>query len=92
MLEMHGGVSAARQLLRSPGHPEGLTKLWELGRLDLSMEALVLREPWIVLFNDDERRIARKRLHELGYGVTKITTKKGPPSRHRLHPKVGTAD
>jgi hypothetical protein len=67
LVETHGGLSAAKQLLHSPGHPEGLTKLWELGRLDLSMEALVLTAPWDALFTDDDRRIARKRLRDLGW-------------------------
>lgn len=57
LIDAHGGLSAAKQLLRAPGHPEGLTRLWELQRLDISMEALVLQfslyvrcqiltEPW----------------------------------------------
>lgn len=63
----HGGVSAAKQLLHAPGYPEGLTKLWELGRLDLSMEALILKKPWDDLFTEEDRRVAHKRLRDLGY-------------------------
>lgn len=63
----HGGYAAARQLLASPKYSEGLTKLWELGRLDISMEALVLKAPWKTLFTEQELQIARKRLQELGY-------------------------
>ena len=62
-----GGLETARQLLRSDVHPEGLTALWELGRLDLSMEALVLQESWRVLFTAAELRLARRRLQRLGY-------------------------
>lgn len=62
-----GGLEAARQLLRSDGHPEGLTALWEHGRLDLSMEALVLQEQWSTLFTADELKLARRRLQKLGY-------------------------
>lgn len=62
-----GGLQAAKQLLRSDGHPEGLTALWEAGRLDLSMEALVLQPRWRTLFGDDELKLAKRRLRKLGY-------------------------
>lgn len=62
-----GGHEAARQLLRSDVHPEGLTALWEHGRLDLSMEALVLQEPWHALFSAEELKFATRRLRKLGY-------------------------
>lgn len=62
-----GGLEAARQLLRSDLHPEGLTALWEHGHLDLSMEALVLQEPWRPLFSSDELNLAKRRLQKLGY-------------------------
>jgi hypothetical protein len=62
-----GGIEAARHLLRSDVHPEGLTALWEHGRLDLSMEALVLQEQWSAIFSADELKLARRRLQKLGY-------------------------
>ncbi len=62
-----GGHEAARQLLRSDVHPEGLTALWEHGRLDLSMEALVLQEQWSALFTADELKLAKRRLQKLGF-------------------------
>lgn len=62
-----GGYEAARQLLRSDVHPEGLTALWEHGRLDLSMEALVVQEQWSALFTADELKLATRRLQKLGY-------------------------
>jgi hypothetical protein len=62
-----GGLEAARHLLMSDGHSEGLTALWEHGRLDISMEALVLKEPWSQLFTDDELKLAKRRLRRLGY-------------------------
>lgn len=67
LVDTHGAVAAAKQLLQSRKHPEGLTKLWECKRLDLSMEALVLEEPWRSLFTEEELGIARKRLQDLGY-------------------------
>jgi len=67
LINSRGGLLAAKQLLHEPGHPEGLTKLWELKRLDISMEALVLQCKWESLFTEDELAIARKRLTDLGY-------------------------
>jgi hypothetical protein len=67
MVNEHGGVAAAKLLLASNHHPEGLTRLWVERRLDISMEAVVLRDPWNKLFSKEELRIARKRLDDLGY-------------------------
>ena len=46
---------------------EGLYHLWELGRLDLSMEVLVLKEKYTDLFTDEEKIEAKRRLDDLGY-------------------------
>lgn len=62
-----GGFAAAKRLLASEGYSEGLTRLWEENRLDISMEALVLRDPWRKLFTVEELEIAQRRLNELGY-------------------------
>ena len=67
MVREQGGVSAARQLLNAPGYHEGLTRLWELGGLKISMEALVLEPRWASLFTEEELRISRKRLEDLGF-------------------------
>lgn len=67
LVQDNGGVSAATQLLQSPTHPEGLTKLWEMGRLDLSMECLVLDSQWSELFDEESLKVARKRLEDLNY-------------------------
>ena len=42
MVEEYGGVEATRRLLGSASPAEGLTRPWELKRLDLSVEASVL--------------------------------------------------
>jgi len=46
-----------------------LTRLWEEQRLDLSLEALVIKEPWRQLFTRSELKEAERRLRELGYPV-----------------------
>ena len=66
MIENRGGIGTAHKLLL--GRPsDGFTKLWELKRLDLSVEAIALQEPWSGLFTDEELRTARRRLKEAGY-------------------------
>jgi hypothetical protein len=44
MISEEGGLAAARQLLWSPKPSEGFTTLWERGRLDLTVEAHILRD------------------------------------------------
>ena len=70
MVTEHGGVETARILLHTPNVSDGYTALWERGRLDLTMEALVLLPEWNDLFTDDERAIARQRLTEYGYAFS----------------------
>lgn len=63
----HGGPAYAHQLLRKEGTTDGFQRLKEEGRLDLTMEALVLRAEYAELFSDEERRVAAHRLAEAGY-------------------------
>ena len=64
-----GGVDAAKQLLSTRHYSEGLTRLWEEGRLDISMEAAVLEKSWQELFTADELETAKLRLTKLGYDI-----------------------
>ncbi|MDR3600473.1 MAG: hypothetical protein P4L49_08355 [Desulfosporosinus sp.] len=67
MVTEKGGIEAARALIQKDGGTEGFTKLWELRRLDLSVEALVLQEQYRELFTDQERTLCRDRLEKYGY-------------------------
>lgn len=60
----HGGVGAARRLLQQKGLSKGLRTLREKERLDLAMETLVLAPEYQVLFTDEERAVAGRRLEE----------------------------
>jgi|GEM_PF-573231 len=62
-----GGKEAANQLLAAPQPWEGFTELFSRNRLDLSVEYLVLKNPWRKLFNADQLEVARKRLEEVHY-------------------------
>jgi hypothetical protein len=67
MVTNQGGIQAARALLNSNTYSEGLTRLWEEKRLDISMEATVLKKPWRELFTDEELSTAREKLKALNY-------------------------
>ena len=67
LVRRRGGLEAAQQLLARPGISPGLTRLRELQRLDISMEAAVLKPQFTNLFSDNERLIARQRLESLGW-------------------------
>ena len=67
MLGEKGGVGTAKSLISRPGGTEGFTKLWEFNRLDLSVEALVIREEFQSLFTKEEIDTCKNRLNEYGY-------------------------
>ena len=58
-----GGLRAAQEALKpTAGIAPGLRRLAKEYRLDLSLEDIVLQEPWCQLFSTAELRIARERL------------------------------
>lgn len=67
MLIEHGGLETARRLL--PQMSDGFTELYRRGRLDLTVEALVLKPKWRDLFSEEERKMARERLQACGEDV-----------------------
>jgi len=67
MVSEIGGYKTAQKLLNSGEAAEGFTTLWECGRLDLSVEALVLKPKYRKLFNIQELNTARDRLARMGY-------------------------
>lgn len=62
-----GGLRAAKQLTSKDGGTSGFVTLWEMGRLDLSIEAHVLKPEYAELFTEKERKICKERLNEYGY-------------------------
>lgn len=62
------GVATAKQLINDTNVSQGYTALWERGRLDLTVEALVSdNEKWRSLFTEGEIVRARHRLEQYGY-------------------------
>jgi len=70
-VKQHGGLSTARRLLEQPQVSKGLSRLAELNRLDLTMEALVLEPTYRTLFTDEERAMASKRLEMASNGTAR---------------------
>jgi hypothetical protein len=68
MLSERGGVSTARYLLNAPKPSDGYTHLYERGRLDLTVEAMIVENPqWAQLFTPEDIARARARLKSYGY-------------------------
>ena len=67
MLSELGGLETARQLLSASGVSDGFTALWERQRLDLTVEARLLKPEYENLFTEEEKRMARTRLKDVGY-------------------------
>lgn len=70
MLGAQGGVATTRQLLSKNTPTEGFTRLWELGRLDLTLEALIVETPWREHFDPQLLQLAEKRLLKYEYRYT----------------------
>ena len=68
MLCERGGLATAKYLINERQVSEGYTALWERGRLDLTVEAVVSDNPkWHSLFSEDELAKAKKRLRDYDY-------------------------
>lgn len=69
MIGAKGGLVAAKQLISKEGGTEGFTTLWMCHRLDLSVEAHVLKPEYRDLFTDEDRKMCRDRLEQFGYKI-----------------------
>jgi hypothetical protein len=75
MLSDHGPIDTARRLITSTQPSEGFTQPWQRGRLDLTVEASVLRPEFADLFTEEERDLSRRRLSEYGYNEAEAKSK-----------------
>jgi hypothetical protein len=60
-------METAVDLITSRQYSEGFIKLWELKRLDLTVEAIVAYENFQSQFSPEIVQAAKKRLRECGY-------------------------
>lgn len=68
MLSDNRGVRTAKTLINSPKPSDGYTELYLRGRLDLTVEALVIEDHrWHQFFTEEELAQARKRLRDYEY-------------------------
>jgi hypothetical protein len=68
MVSDRGGFDTARYLINQPQPSDGYTHLYERGRIDLTVEAMIVENSkWHPLFTSDELEKARRRLAEYGY-------------------------
>lgn len=67
MVIENGGAETARYLLDTDKVSDGYSALWRLGRLDLTVEAVVLDKKWWPLFTATQRRTAIQRLTDYGF-------------------------
>jgi hypothetical protein len=68
MLTDRGGLSTAKYLINSRKPSDGYANLHQLGRLDLTVEAMVVEDPkWHELFTDEELDKAERRLTDYEY-------------------------
>lgn len=65
LISEKGGLAAAKQLILKQS--DGFSTLNHYKRLDLSVEAHVLKPEFQNLFTEEERVICKKRLEDCGY-------------------------
>lgn len=79
MLNQQGAIGAARRLMASPDFSDrDLAQFFERGRLDLTIEAVVLRNPQH--FHEGEVVTALRRLERFGYSIERFACR-GLPAR-----------
>ena len=67
MIDDYGAHEAARNLIHNNKIHEGFMKLYDLKRLDLSVERSALKEEFSQLFTNKEKEICIKRLKDYGF-------------------------
>ena len=66
-IEKYGAVKTAKEIIRKSNVSDGFDALEKAGRLDLSMEAVVVDNRFGELFTDDEVNYCFEVLCECGY-------------------------
>ena len=85
MVGEHGPVGACLQLIRSSTPSTGFTKLWEHGMLDMTVEALALVPWYSMLFSEEDRQLARRRLLDHKFDIDGFLARRaGSPPRWYL--------
>ena len=67
MLEANGGYETVKRILASGVPSDGFVKLWELGHLELTCEAIIVETKWRQYFDDDLLQRAEQLLRKSNY-------------------------
>lgn len=67
MITSIGAIQTAKQLISKNNISEGFEILWEANRLDLTVESLVIKAEYSVLFTEEEVKTCKDRLSKVGY-------------------------
>lgn len=67
MLDAYGGFDTVNRVLASGKPSDGFTRLWELGHLELTCEAIIVETKWRRYFDDDLLARAEKLLRDMRY-------------------------
>ena len=66
-VEPEKALEQARRVLSGHRSSDGFDQLADLGKLDLSLEALAVKKPYTALFDDEQANNALMRLLDAGY-------------------------
>jgi hypothetical protein len=72
MIEADGGYETVKRILASGKPSDGFMKLWELGRLDLTCEAIIVESKWRQHFDDDLIERAERLLRDSRYAFKRF--------------------
>lgn len=67
MLDAYGGFDTVNRVLASGKPSDGFTRLWELSRLDLTCEAIIVETKWRGYFDESALARAEKLLGDMRY-------------------------
>lgn len=70
MLRGDGGFDTVKSILEAGKPSEGFTRLWELNRLDLTCEAIIVQSKWRPYFDVDLVARAERLLRQSGFACT----------------------
>jgi len=72
MLTDYGALGTAQMLIGASQPSDGFTALWELKRLDLTVEFVALNARWSALFTESELATSRQRLLDYGMPTSQL--------------------
>lgn len=67
LVSRFGGVKTAKEIIRKNNISDGFDKLQKANRIDLTMEAIIVKKEYAELFTDDEVNSCFDLLCEYGY-------------------------